>query len=295
MSEKKYLCSPNNDMSILFDNVFGTNYTRAVISGETPKEDKWVKPFFTSRIDALIFQDLLIGQLSIDETPADKLETQLMTGDMYYGISMAVLQKLRAETDLFLQGSAQSMTVDGENSVLALCGLGSAGVPLMYNRFNQSITPEQIAQYLDQLSISSRDTLKVYINSNASAAQRNYTFASMSEMQQQFAANLRGNNGILAGLIGTQGSLAAEVYSAINNKQLALKHDYSSTEVYGYLFPYLTQGAEAYGVDESGLGLSKWKTLSMAALATVYTTNKDYYQQVPIRRSLTKIKMVSAT
>lgn len=291
MSEKKYLCSPNNDMVILFDNVFGANFTRAVISGETPKNDKWVQPLFTSKTDALIFQDLLINRLSIDETPADKLETQLMTGDMYYGISLAVLLKLRADIEAFLESRAASMTVEGKDSTLSLCGLGFAGVPLLYNGYNQAMTASQLAGYIDGLTIEARDSLKLCVASNSSAAQSNYTFSSMKKMREQFAVNLRGNNTMLAGLIGTQGSLAAEIHKALNNRDAGLIHNYTTTEVYGYLFPYLTQGMEAYGIDEESKGLSKWKTLSMAALATVYTHDKEYYQQVPVRRSLTKVRI----
>ncbi|MDX3774876.1 hypothetical protein QE250_12175 [Chromatiaceae bacterium AAb-1] len=291
MSENKYLCSPNSDMNILFDNVFGANFTRAVISGETPENDKWVQPFFSNRTDALIFQDILISRLSIDETPTEKLETQLMTGDMYYAISLAVLLKLRQEVELFLRSTAQSMKVDGDSTVLALCGLGSAGVARLYNSFGQYMTPEQIAGYLNQLEITKPATLQLYITSNASAAQCNYTFENMEQLHGQFASNLRSNNSILGSLVGTKGSLAAEVYKALNDSKQASQHDFSGTDVYGYLFPYLTQGTEAYGIDESGKGLSKWKTLSMAALATVYTKNKEYYQQVPVRRSLTKVKI----
>lgn len=285
------MCSPLGDMSTLFDNVFGANFTRAIISGETPKEDKWIHPFFTSRIDALIFQDILMGQLSIDATPTDKLEAELMTGDMYYGISLSVLVKLRNEVDLFLQSSMESMSVDGNNSILSICGLGSAGVPRLYNKSNQYFTPEHIAEYLAELKITDPETLKIYVTSNSSAAQRNYTFESTEQMQQQFAADLRGDNSILASLIGTQGSLASDLYQLLTNENSSFYSEFSKTEVYGYLFPYLTQGTEAYGIDEDGTGLSKWKTLSMAAMASVYTINKDYYQQLPIRRSLTKVKL----
>lgn len=294
MSEKKYMYCPLEDMNILFDNVFGANFTRAVISGETPKDDKWISPFFTNRVNALIFQDILISQLSIEATPSEKLEAELMTGDMYYGISLSVLLKLRNEVDIFLRNSKDTMTVEGQNSVLAICGLGSAGVPRLYNKYNQYLTPYQIAECLNELDIADPKTLKIYITSNASAAERNYTFENMDQMHEQFAADLRGDNNILASLIGTQGSLAAEVYGVLNDDDAPFKKTFSDTEVYGYLFPYLTQGIEAYGIDESENGLSKWKTLSMAALASVYTKDKEYYQQIPIRRSLTKVKITSS-
>lgn len=291
MSENKYLCSPNSDMSILFEHVFGVNFTRAVISGETPENEKWVQPLFSSRTEALMFQDILINQLSIAETPTDKLETQLMDGDMYYAISMAVLLKLRQNVDFFLQSAARSMKVEGDHSVLGVCGIGVAGVARLYNNFGLYITPEQIVSYLDALEITNPSTLKLYLTSNASAAQRNYTFENMKQLHEQFASNLRSNNTILASLIGTKGSLATEVYKVLHNSTQTLQHDFSNTEVYGYLFPFLPQGAEAYGVDESGSGLSKWKTLSMAAMVTVYTAKQEYYQQVPVRRSLTKVKI----
>lgn len=225
----------------------------------------------------------------MDDSPVEKLENELYTSDMEYAISLETLVKLRDNVDTFLQSSSDSMKLSEENSILTICGLGCAGVNRLYDGFNQFLTALQLAKYLDDITISSPSSLKIYISSNASAAQRNYIFPSFDQMQQQFADNLRGNNTILANLIGTQGSLASELSTILHSNTASLKQDFSKTEIYGYLFPYLTQGIETYGVDESGKGLSKWKTMSMASLVPVYSKNKKYYQQIPIRRSLTKV------
>ena len=293
MSENKYLCSPNSDMGTLFDNVFGANFTRALISGETPTGDKWVHPFFTNKIDALMFQDILISQLSIDASPEEKLDVELMNGNTQYAISLSVLTKLRDEVKAFIESSKSAMTVEGDKAVLSLCGLGSAGIPRLYDKFNCYMTPPQIVEFLDELDINDITTLSLYITSNASAAQRHYTFDDMAQLQDQFAAGMRGNNSLLATLIGTKGSLAAEVLKAMDAEKSCLKHDFSNTAVYGYLFPYLTEGVEAYGIDDNEKGLSHWKTMSMAALTSIYTKDKAYFQQVPVRRSLTRVKISS--
>lgn len=289
MSGRKYLCSPNNDMVILFDNVFGANYTRAVVSGETLKDDKWVQPFFTSRTDALIFQQLIIERLSIEETPADKLETQLMTGDTGYSISLAILLKLRADLEDFLGGSAEAMTVEGQSSTLSLCGIGFAGVPLMYNGFNQAMTARDLAHYIDALNIKARDGLHIDVASNSSAAQIYYVFKNMGDMRNGISMHDKKN--LLPALIGTQDSLAGALYKELNQSDSDLQHSYTKTDVYGYFFPFLTQGIDAYDIDKENGKLRAWKTPSMAALVPVSTLDEKYYQQVPVRRSLTKFKI----
>ena len=277
-------------MNTLFDNIYGANFTRAIINGDTPKKEKWITPFFTDRTDALLFQDILINKLAIEPTPEAKQEIELMKGDMYFNISMSVLMKLREDVECFLAQKTDSMSLSDGEVDLYLCGLGSAGVPRLYNQYNQYMTPTQIVEFLNGLQIAAPDKLSLYITSNASAASRNYTFDSMEQMHQQFEANLRGNNSILASLIGTEGSLTSEIYRELTATCTGEKAKFTQTNIYGYLFPYITQGAEAYGTDISGKGLSQWKTLSMAAVATVFTEDKKYYQQVPVRRSLTKVK-----
>lgn len=288
---KKYICSPLSDMATLFDNVFGANFTRAVISAEKPKASEWIQPFFSNRTEALIFQDILIGRLSIDDNSVEKLETELMTSDMYYSISLAVLNKLRKDTETFLTESAPQMKLEGSECTLLICGLGNAGVPLLYNGVNQWLDSTQIAKYLDSLQIEDPATLKLYLTSNASAASKQYTFASMEQLREQFSNKLESQNAFLLLTIGTQGSLAAELQKSLLNKSVATKHDFSTTEVYGYLFPCLTQGIESYGMDLESQSLTDYKSLSMTAIVSVYTKDRQYYQQIPIRRSLTKVKM----
>lgn len=294
MSERKYLCSPNNDMAILFEHVYGANFTRAVISAEKPTQREWIQPFFSSAADALMFQEILINKLSIADSPSEKLETELMTGDMYYSISLAVLNMLRKDTEVFLQKKQESMKLEGKNCILVLCGLGSAGIPILYNSFNQSMNAAQIVNFINNLSIDDPATLKLYIASNGSAAQQNYSFDSIEQMRAQFKLNLETQNTNLALLIGTQGSLASEIYKLINNKDLYLNYDFSATEVYGYLFPILTQGAESYGVEPDDKCLTDYKKLSMTAMVSVTTKDKQYYQQIPVRRSLAKVKLTAS-
>ncbi|WP_337841415.1 hypothetical protein [Rheinheimera sp.] len=289
MAESKYMTSPNSDMQLLFEHVFGVNFTRAAISGETPTKEKWVQPLFNSRNDALIFQDLLISRLMIEPTSADKLETQLMGSNMNYDIAQAVLLKLREEVETFL-GDPQTL-VRGQGAALELCGLGCAGVPLLYNSYNQAMTAMDLVEYLNGLTIESRAGLKIYVSSNGSAAATNYCFSSLQDLRDQFATSLKGNSSFLTSLIGTQGSLAAELYQALNNKGSESLLDYSQTEVYGYLFPFLPVGEDAYGVDAETKTLSKWMTPSMAAITPVYTKDKEYYQRVLVRRSLVKARM----
>ncbi len=290
---KKYICSPLSDMATLFDNAFGANFTRAVISAEKPKTSEWIQPFFSCRTDALIFQDILIGRLSIDDSSVDKLETELMTSDMYYSISLAVLNKLRQDTEAFLAESASQMKLEGSECTLLICGLGNAGVPLLYNGFNQSMNTTEIVQYLNSLQIDDPATLKLYLTSNASAASKQYTFASMEQLRDQFQQSLESQNAFLLLKIGTQGSLAAELSKSLLKKEPAGKYDFSTTEVYGYLFPCLTQGIESYGVDPEKKCLTDYKSLSMTAVTSVFTKDGQYYQQIPVRRSLTKVKITS--
>lgn len=288
---KKYICSPLSDMATLFDNAFGANFTRAVISAEKPKPSEWIQPFFSSRTDALIFQDILIGRLSIDDSSVDKLETELMTSDMYYSISLAVLNKLRQDTEVFLAESASQMKLEGSECTLLICGLGNAGVPLLYNGFNQSMNTTEIVQYLNSLQIDDPATLKLYLTSNASAASKHYSFSSMEQLREQFSNRLESQNALLLLTIGTQGSLAAELQKSLLNKSISTKYDFSKTEVFGYLFPCLTQGVESYGFDLESQSLTDYKSLSMTAMVSVLTKDRQYYQQIPIRRSLTKVKM----
>ncbi|MFC4656182.1 hypothetical protein ACFO3I_14295 [Rheinheimera marina] len=289
MAENKYMASPNSDIPLLFEHVFGVNFTRAALSGETPTKEKWVQPLFNSRNDALLFQDLLIGRLMIDPTSTDKLETELLGSNMNYDISQAVLLKLRDEVETFLKDP--STRVQGSGSVLELCGLGCAGVPLMYDSYNQSMTATDLVKYLNSLTIDSRASLKIYVSSNSSAAACNYCFNSIQELRDQFAISLKEDSNFLASLIGTKGSLAAELYKALNSQGPDPEYDYSHTEVYGYLFPFLSVGAEAYGVDVETKTLSKWMTPSMAAITPALTKDKEYYQRVLVRRSLTKARM----
>ncbi len=288
---KKYICSPLSDMATLFDNVFGANFTRAVISAEKPKASEWIQPFFSNPTDALIFQDILIGRLSIDDSSVDKLETELLTSDMYYSISLAVLNKLRKDTETFLNDPTAQMKLEGSNSTLLICGLGNAGVPLLYNSVNQWLDTTQIVKYLDSLQIEDPATLKLYLTSNASAASKQYSFSSMEQLREQFSNSLESQNALLLLTIGTQGSLAAELQKSLLNKSIATKYDFSTTEVFGYLFPCLTQGVDSYGIDLESQSLTDYKSLSMTAMVSVLTKDRQYYQQIPIRRSLTKVKV----
>jgi hypothetical protein len=284
---KKYMCNPLGDMSVLYENVFGANFTRAVITSEKPKEREWIQPLFSDSTDALLFQDILINKLSVDDSSAEKLELDLMTSDMYYSISLAILNKLRSDVANFLNNPKAPTPLQGKDCTLFICGLGSAGIPVLYNSVNQSMTATQIVQYLNKLTIEDPATLKLYLTSNGSAAATHYTFDSIDDMHKAFSANIA----YLSTEIGTDGSLAAELYKALIKKEPDAKYDFSSTEVYGYLFPVLPEGIKSYGVEPGEKCMTDYKTLSMTAIVSVYTKDRQYYQQIPVRRSLTKIKL----
>ncbi len=287
---KKYMCNPLGDMSVLYENVFGANYTRAIITSEKPKEREWIQPVFSDSRDALLFQDILVSKLSIDDSSVEKLELDLMTGDMYYSISLAVLNKLRADVADFLKNPKTPPPLQGKDCTLFICGLGSAGIPVLYNSFNQSMTAQQIVQYLNNITIEDPTTLKLYVTSNGSAARTHYTFENIDEMHQAFSANMV-QNGYLSAVIGTEGSLAAELCKALSKKEPDAKYDFSTTEVYGYLFPVLAEGIKSYSVEPEDKCMTDYKTLSMTAIVSVYTKDRQYYQQIPVRRSLTKVKL----
>lgn len=242
--------------------------------------------------DALLFQDILINKLSIDDSSVEKLELDLMNSDMYYSISLAVLNKLLADVADFLKNPKTPPPLQGKDCTLLICGLGSAGIPVLYNSFNQSMTASQIVQYLNKLTIEDPATLKVYVTSNGSAARIHYTFDNMDDMRQAFSANMV-QNGYLSAVIGTDGSLASELCKALAKREPDAKYDFSSTEVYGYLFPVLAEGIKSYGVEPDEKCMTDYKTLSMTAIVSVYTKDRQYYQQIPVRRSLTKVKLTA--
>ncbi|WP_348728471.1 hypothetical protein [Rheinheimera texasensis] len=289
---KKYMCNPLGDMSVLYDNVFGANFTRAVITSEKPKEREWIQPIFANSNEALLFQDMLISKLSIDDSSVEKMELELMSSDMYYSISLAILNRMQSDVSSFLKNPKVPTPLQGKDCTLFICGLGSAGIPVLYNSFNQSMTATQIVAYLNSLTIEDPATLKLYVTSNGSAAKSHYTFESIDDMHLAFSANMV-QNGYLSAVVGTEGSLAAELCKALSKKEPDAKYDFSTTEVYGYLFPVLAEGIKSYSVEPEDKCMTDYKTLSMTAIVSVYTKDQQYYQQIPVRRSLTKVKLTA--